>query len=70
MVSNRAAKIPRELTDDVTSLMLFEWKIIHSKQIWRRVKKRSVVEDNIGLLELHFRFLSCLAYPLIGIKVS
>ena len=39
MVSNRAAKIPHEMTDEGTSLILFEWKIIHSKQVWRRVKK-------------------------------
>ena len=64
MVSNRAAKIPRLLTDDLNSL------IIHSKQVWRRVKKRSVVEDDIALLELHFHLLSCLPYPLIGMKVS
>lgn len=70
MVSNRAAKIPGKLTDDLNSLILFEWKIIHSKQVWRRVKKRSVVQDDIALLELHFHFLSCLPYPFIGIKVS
>ena len=70
MVSNRAAKIPGQLTNDLNSLILFEWKITHSKQVWRRVKKRSVVEDDIALLELHFNFLSCLPYPLIGIKVS
>ena len=61
MVSNRAAKIPRLLTDDLNSL------IIHSKQVWRRVIKRSAVEDNVAF---HSHFLSCLPYPLIGIKVS
>ena len=41
--------------------------IIHSNQVWRRVKKRSAVEDDIAF---HFHFLSCLPYPLISIKVS
>ena len=29
-VSNLAVKMPRELSDDINSLILFEWKIIHS----------------------------------------